>query len=43
MSRRADIKTPNTLIKYLGMFLGAPADVAKKWQEKVTRENHKIQ
>ncbi len=25
-----DINTTNTLIKYLEMFLGAPADVAKK-------------
>ena len=33
-----DINTKNTLIKYLGMFLGAPADVAKKWEEKVTSE-----
>ena len=29
-----DINTKNTLIKYLGMFLGAPADVAKNGKKK---------
>ena len=35
-----DINTTNTLIKYLGMFLGAPAEVAKKGGESHRRDNH---
>ena len=31
-----DINITNTLMKYLGMFLGAPEDVAKKRQENFT-------
>ena len=33
-----DINTTNTIRKYLGMFLGAPADEAKKWEETVTSD-----
>ena len=36
-----DINTTNSLIRYLGIFLGTPEGVARKWEETVTAKLRK--
>ena len=36
-----DINTTNSLIRYLGIFLGTPEGVARKWEETVTAKMRK--